>query len=304
MKKTTAILCLTLCFALCLGALPALAREVIFTDMTGREIVLDQPASRIVALTPSDCEILCALGAEDLLVGRGAYCDYPEDIQQVPVVNSGDQTNLEEILALSPQVVLMATMAQTQEQIAALEAAGIRVVVSDAQDIEGVYQAIEMIGQLTGRQSQAQALVAQMQEQFQRIAAQAQDTGKTVYFEVSPLEWGLWTAGKGTFMDELAALCGLTNAFSDVEGWAQISEEQVLQRNPDYIVTVTMYYGEGPTPQEEIMSRAGWQDVTAVAQNQVFQADNDRMTRPGPRLMDAAQALYDFVYATQGEQAA
>ena len=304
MKKTTAILCLTLCFALCLGALPALAQEVTFTDMTGREIVLDQPASRIVALTPSDCEILCALGAEDLLVGRGAYCDYPEDIQQVPVVNSGDQTNLEEILALSPQVVLMATMAQTQEQIAALEAAGIRVVVSDAQDIEGVYQAIEMIGQLTGRQSQAQALVAQMQEQFQRIAAQAQDTGKTVYFEVSPLEWGLWTAGKGTFMDELAALCGLTNAFSDVEGWAQISEEQVLQRNPDYIVTVTMYYGEGPTPQEEIMSRAGWQDVTAVAQNQVFQADNDRMTRPGPRLMDAAQALYDFVYATQGEQAA
>ena len=121
---------------------------------------------------------------------------------------------------------------------------------------------------------------------------------------MSPLEWGLWTAGKGTFMDELAALCGLTNAFSDVEGWAQISEEQVLQRNPDYIVTVTMYYGEGPTPQEEIMSRAGWQDVTAVAQNQVFQADNDRMTRPGPRLMDAAQALYDFVYATQGEQAA
>lgn len=304
MKKATAILCLTLCFALCLGALPALAREVTFTDMTGREIVLDQPASRIVALTPSDCEILCALGAEDLLVGRGAYCDYPEDIQQVPVVNSGDQTNLEEILALSPQVVLMATMAQTQEQIAALEAAGIRVVVSDAQDIEGVYQAIEMIGQLTGRQSQAQALMAQMQEQFQRIAAQAQDTGKTVYFEVSPLEWGLWTAGKGTFMDELAALCGLTNAFSDVEGWAQISEEQVLQRNPDYIVTVTMYYGEGPTPQEEIMSRAGWQDVTAVAQNQVFQADNDRMTRPGPRLMDAAQALYDFVYATQGEQAA
>lgn len=304
MKKATAILCLTLCFALCLGALPALAQEVTFTDMTGREIVLDQPASRIVALTPSDCEILCALGAEDLLVGRGAYCDYPEDIQQVPVVNSGDQTNLEEILALSPQVVLMATMAQTQEQIAALEAAGIRVVVSDAQDIEGVYQAIEMIGQLTGRQSQAQALVAQMQEQFQRIAAQAQDTGKTVYFEVSPLEWGLWTAGKGTFMDELAALCGLTNAFSDVEGWAQISEEQVLQRNPDYIVTVTMYYGEGPTPQEEIMSRAGWQDVTAVAQNQVFQADNDRMTRPGPRLMDAAQALYDFVYATQGEQAA
>ncbi len=298
--KHCATLCLILCLTLCLGA-PGLAQETTFTDMAGRDITLAEPASRIVALTPSDCEILYALGAGDTLVGRGAYCDYPADIQQVPVVNSGEQTNLEEILALSPQVVLMATMAQTTEQVAALEAAGIQVVVSDAQDIQGVYQAIQMIGQLVGRQSQAQDLVAQMQDQFQQIASQAQDGGKTVYFEVSPLEWGLWTAGKGTFMDELAAMCGLTNAFSDVEGWAQISEEQVLSRDPDYIVTVTMYYGEGPSPVEEILGRAGWENLTAVVQGQVFQADNDQMTRPGPRLMDAAQALYSFVYGGQAD---
>lgn len=67
-----------------------------------------------------------------------------------------------------------------------------------------------------------------------------------MYFEVSPLEWGLWTAGKNTFMDELATLCGVTNAFADVDGWAEISEEQVLDRNPDFIVTNTMYYGRRP----------------------------------------------------------
>ena len=73
-----------------------------------------------------------------------------------------------------------------------------------------------------------------MQSAFADIAAKSENTGKTVYFEVSPLQWGLWTAGKGTFMDELATMCGLTNAFADVEGWAEISEEQVLERNPDY----------------------------------------------------------------------
>ena len=119
---------------------------------------------------------------------------------------------------------------------------------------------------------------------------------KTVYFEVSPLEYGLWTAGKGTFMDELAQMIGLKNAFEDVEGWAAISEEQVLERDPDYIVTISMYYGEGPTPVEEIMGREGWQELKAVKNEAVFNADSNEVSRPGPRLVDAAQALYDFVY--------
>lgn len=80
------------------------------------------------------------------------------------------------------------------------------------------------------------------------VAAESENTGKTVYFEVSPLQYGLWTAGSNTFMDELAALCGLTNAFADVEGWASVSEEQVIARDPDYIVTITMYGGWGDDP--------------------------------------------------------
>ena len=76
---------LLLCLALCLCALPVLAEDgVTVTDMKGREITLDAPAARIVALSPSDCEILYALGAEDTLVGRGQYCDYPEAVLEKP----------------------------------------------------------------------------------------------------------------------------------------------------------------------------------------------------------------------------
>ena len=268
---------------------------VTVTDMMGREVTLTQPATRIVALTASDCEILCALGAEDTLVGRGEYCDYPESILDVPAVQSGAETNIEQIIALEPQVVLMSAMAQDKDQVDALEKAGIQVVVSNAQDIAGVYTAIRLIGALMGRDAQAEAIMADMQATFDDIAAKSENTGKTVYFEVSPLEYGLWTAGKNTFMGELAAMCGLTNAFADVDGWAQISEEQVLERDPDYIVTTSMYWGEGPTPVEEIMGRTGWENLKAVQNAAVLNADSNEITRPGPRLKDAAVTLFQFV---------
>ena len=300
MTKKLVSLFLALVMALSLTAAFAESTAVTVTDMAGREIALDAPATKVVALTASDCEILAALGAEDTLVGRGEYCDYPESVLEVPAVQSGADTNLEQIIALEPQVVVMAKMAQTEEQVAALEKAGIRVVVSDAQDIEGVYTAIRLIGALVGRNDEAEAMVADMQSTFADIAAKSENTGKTVYFEVSPLQWGLWTAGKGTFMDELATMCGLTNAFADVEGWAEISEEQVLERDPDYIVTISMYYGEGPTPVEEIKSRAGWDTLKAVQNDAIFNADSNEVSRPGPRLKDAAEALYTFV---TGEEA-
>lgn len=300
MTKKLVSLFLALVMAFSLTAAFAESTAVTVTDMAGREITLDAPATKVVALTASDCEILAALGAEDTLVGRGEYCDYPESVLEVSAVQSGADTNLEQIIALEPQVVIMAKMAQTEEQVAALEEAGIRVVVSDAQDIEGVYTAIRLIGALVGRNDEAEAMVADMQSTFADIAAKSENTGKTVYFEVSPLQWGLWTAGKGTFMDELATLCGLTNAFADVEGWAEISEEQVLERDPDYIVTISMYYGEGPTPVEEIKSRAGWDVLKAVQNDAIFNADSNEVSRPGPRLKDAAEALYTFV---TGEEA-
>ncbi len=305
-KKITALL---LSAVLALSLCPALAESagVAVTDMMGREITLAAPAARVVALTAADCEILCALGCEDALVGRGEYCDYPASVLDKPSVQSGYETNIEQIIALEPQVVLMATMAQTTEQVEALENAGIRVVVSDAQDIAGVYTAIRLIGALMGKDAEAEKLVADMQGAFAAIAENAEkngNTGKTVYFEVSPLQWGLWTAGKGTFMDELAALCGLTNAFADVEGWAAISEEQVLQRDPGYIVTITMYYGEGPTPVEEIAARPGWDALKAVQNGDILNADSNEISRPGPRLMDAAQTIYDFVYGEAEEEPA
>jgi iron complex transport system substrate-binding protein len=270
------------------------------TDMRGRTVTFDEPIEKIVALTPSDCEILYAIGAGELLVGRGEYCDYPEAALQVPSVQSGSDTNIEQIIALKPQLVIMSDMAQTEEQINSLENAGIKVVVTDANDIEGVYAAISLIGSVVGKETEAASLIESMKATFTEISEKAAGDGtKTIYFEVSPLEYGLWTAGTDTFMDELAVMLGLTNIFSDVSGWGEVSQEQVIERNPDYIVTSTMYFGEGPTPVEEILGRAGWQDITALKNAAVFSVDSNAMTRPGPRLAEAIQSLYTLLYGNE-----
>jgi iron complex transport system substrate-binding protein len=265
-------------------------------DMMGREIHLDAPATRVVALSAADCEILYAIGAGDMLVGRGEFCDYPAEVLDVPAVQSGMETNIEQIIALAPQVLLMSAMAQTEDQVKQLEAAGIQCVVSDAKDINGVYQSITLIGAITGRDEDAFNVLTNMEATLSELSVHAGELqGKSIYFEVSPLQYGLWTAGKGTFMDEVATMLGLTNVFADATGWAEISEEQVLKANPDVIVTIAMYFGEGQTPVEEILSRPGWQDVTAVKNGDIFNLPNNELSRPGPRIADGATALFDFI---------
>lgn len=271
--------------------------SVTVTDMMDREIKLDTPATKVVAMDAASCEIICALDAFDTLVGRGEYCDYPAKVADVTSVQSGSETNIEQIIALAPQIVIMSTMDQTEEQVKSIEDAGIKVATTNAQSISDVYEAIRLIGALVGKTDAADELVLSMGKSFADIQGKVEGDGeKTVYFEVSPLQYGLWTAGTGTFMDELANMLGVKNAFADVEGWAEISEEQVLERDPDYIVTIAMYYGEGQTPVEEIQSRDGWQNLKAIKNNAIFNADSNEISRPGPRLTDAAQNLYTFFY--------
>jgi len=292
MSRKIVSLVLSLMLALSMTTAMAEAAGVTVTDMFGRQVTLTEEVTRVVALEPSDCEILCALGCGDALVGRGKYCDYPASVLELPAVQSGSNTNLEEILALEPQVVIMSDMAHTEEQVNLLEQNGVKVIGTDANSISEVYDAIRLIAAVMGKGAEAENIIAEMQAAFDEIAAKSEKTDKTIYFEVMPLEWGLWSAGTGTFMHELAEMCGMHNAFADIEGWQSVSQEQVIERNPDYIVLVT---GMGETAVDEVLGREGWEDMDAIKNGEVYNADSYALTRPAPRLMDAAIDLYNFL---------
>lgn len=308
-KSITFLLTSALCLGLSLAAYgsdqntaDASATHTV-TDATGRTFEVPENPERIVVLSAGECEIVYALGAGDLVIGRGEYCNYPEEVLEVESVQSGFETNTEQILALNPQVIIMSAMDQDPDQIAAFEKAGIAVCVSMETDIEGVYGSIRTIGDVLNRKDEAEDVIADMQSRFDEVQRKsAEKEGGSVYFEVSPLQYGLWTSGTDTFMNEIAEMMGLTNIFSDISGWAEISEEQVIQRNPDYIITNAMYFGEGVLPADEILSRPGWEDISAIKNGMVYNASSDQLSRPGPRLADAAEMIFDFVYGDEADK--
>lgn len=269
---------------------------MVLTDMLGRKVELPRPVEKMVVLQPSDVEVVYALGAEETLVAVGQYCNYPEVALEKTQLSSGPETNIEAIVALAPDLIVMGVIDLSPEKLEQLETIGIPVLVMDANSIEETYSALSLLGQALDREEEARALVDEMKVGFEDLRQRAiGNQGKTVYYEVSPLQYGLWTGGKGTFMDEVSQILSLKNAFSDVEGWAQISEEQVLERNPYVIVTTTMYFGEGPLPSEEVLSRPSWQNIDAIKNKRVFDGDSDMLTRPGPRLLEGAQQLQTFL---------
>lgn len=271
--------------------------EITITDMEDRAVTLDQVPQKIAVLLASDVEILYELGAQDSIIAVGEYCNYPAEALEKEVVSTGEQLNIEQIISLAPQVVVIGSMGQTTEQVEQLQNAGIEVVVTNSNNIADTYTAIELLGTISGKEKEATDLIQSMKNEFETISKKVEEkSDKTVYFEVSPLEYGLWTAGKDTFMQELSDIIGVKNAFSDVSGWSEVSEEQVLERNPDYIITSTMYDGEGDQPVDEILGRKNWEKINAVKNKKVYNGDSDMMTRPGPRLVDAAKALYEFIY--------
>lgn len=265
-------------------------------DMFDREVVFEKEPERVIAIMPADAETINDLNATDKLVGIGSYVDYPEEILDLPRVATGQDMNSEEIISLDPDLLVMSDMATTKEQIDVYLNAGIKVIMTPADSIEDVYKSLEIVGNALNKETEATDKINQLKVDFEKLAEnKEQNQGKTVYFEVSPLEYGLWTAGNNTFMQEISDILGLTNIFEDVDGWAEVSEEEVISRNPDYIVTIAMAFDESVSPIDEILQRPGWQDISAIKNNKILNLQNDELSRPSSRLLEGANALSEFV---------
>lgn len=289
-KLSAVILVLVMLMGLGLGL-----AEVSLTDLAGRSVTLDKAAEKIVVIEPGDLEILHALGGMNKVVGIGGFCNYPaEEVKNIPVVSGFEGPNLEAIVALKPDVVVMSTMGLKEGVLDSMEKAGLKVVLTKASNLEGVYQAIDLMGKVSALEDAAKALSASMQAQIESYAAlhQGKSAG-SVYFEVSPLQYGLWAAGADSFMHDLAKTIGLENVFGDVSGWAEVSAEKVIEKNPDFIISTG--FGDPAEVKKEIMERKGWENVNAIKNDKVFVVNADIFSRPGPRLLEALSELVKIV---------
>ncbi|RJS61536.1 ABC transporter substrate-binding protein [Bacillus sp. PK3_68] len=275
------------------------AFPVTIKDAEGKDVVIEEKPKRIVSLIPSNTEIAYKLDLGDEIVGVSDNDNYPKEVNAKEKVG-GMEYNIEKIIGLDTDLVLAhgSSAHNSKEGLKQLEEAGIDVlVVNDAQNFDQVYDSIEMIGKATGTTEKAEDVVEEMKDGLSKIEEKAKtikkEEEKSVFIEVSPAP-DIFTPGKNTFMQEMLDLIHAKNAAADQKGWVQMTEEAIIKKNPDVIITTHGYYTKKPI--EEVLSRKGWENMTAVKNKDVHDVNADLVNRTGPRLVEGVEELAEAIY--------
>ncbi|HMD81701.1 MAG TPA: helical backbone metal receptor, partial [Anaerolineales bacterium] len=224
--------------------------------------------------------------------GRDNLSDYPAEAANVTDIGSPfEALNTELIVSLQPDLVLAAEI-NTAEQVKQLEDLGLTVYyLKNPLTLEEMYGNLEIVAQLTGHEMETATLIESLKA---RVAAVDEkiaplSSRPSVFYEMDGSDPGKpWTAGKDTFITQLIERAGGYNIASDIDSYAQLSLEQVVAADPNFIILGDAAYGITP---ESIASRPGWENLSAVKNNQIFPFDDNLVSRPGPRLVDALEEL-------------
>ena len=213
-------------------------QTVAYTDDYQHTVQVPVNPTRIVSTSPAVTEIIYALKAENLLIGRTDYCIYPPEAQSVPSIGGISNLNVEKIVSLNPDLVISGSMIPQKSSLQ-LEQMGVPIVcVIEKYRFDGLYENISKIGQLVGRTHEADSLVGLMKSQLQSLTQKLAD-GDTcrpsVYYVVGFGPSGNFTAGGNSFINDLINMAGGRNIAADITGWSY-SLEALMQANPDYII--------------------------------------------------------------------
>ncbi len=266
----------------CAPATPARPGVRIVDDL-GDTVAVAVPARRVVSLIPATTELLFAIGAQDAIVGRTRWCDYPPAAAAVPNLGEGIIPNLEAIVARRPDLVLLYGSGQNTDVLRRLASFGIPAVRLHTDQLADVPRLARLLGRLTGHQASADSLASAFEADLAAATEQSRGPRPTAFL----LVWDHppMTVGRGSFLTELLERAGAENLFADVAtSSAPISIEAVASRNPDVILTLG-----STTP--AFAERPEWQTVPAVRARRFVHADGSEFSRPSPRAPAAIREL-------------
>ncbi|MGC2238150.1 MAG: cobalamin-binding protein [Pyrinomonadaceae bacterium] len=256
-------------------------REI--TDDIGRRVKIPERVERAVSLAPNLTEIVFAVGAGDRLVGVTTFCNYPEETKKIQKIGDTMNPNIENIIALKPQIVLISTAAQIETFTKVLDEQGIVYFVTNPQNLDGIYKSIDLIGDIFGRKDQADEVVTSLKKRVAGIESliYSEKPVKT-FLQIS--KEPLYTIGKESFITDLIKRAGGVSATADIESaYPKLSKETALALNPDAIVLSES--DDNQTPNEV------FKNSPAVKNAKVFKINADIISRPAPRIVDALEQL-------------
>ena len=267
------------------------------TDDLGRSVNISELPEHIVSIGPSTTEILFALGLGDNIVGCDKYSDYPAQTADIPKVDafSSPATIVEVIVGWEPDIVF-ALWYSEPDWASSIESYGIPVFLFAPQDVNDILSAIELLGEATGTEEQAAELTVDMGERIEAVTSVAAGASRPkVFYEIDGTDPARpWTAGPGSFVNDLIGLAGGDNiaASGPSEGF-QMTAEAIVDADPEVILLGDVLWGTTP---ESVVARPGWSGITAVKNGDVYGVNSDVASRAGPRIVEALEEFARLIH--------
>ncbi len=260
-------------------------REVI--DETGRTVRVPQPVGRIVSLAPNLTETVYALGLQDRLVGDTDYCDYPAEAQKKPKVGGTINPSIEQVAALRPDVVLMASINRF-ETVRALDDLKIPVYETDPHNVQEILASTIKLADVLGVAENGVALAGEMQQRLAELQRRlAEHPARRVLFVV----WAepLISIGKNTFIADALRKAGAVSIVDTTQDWPKVSLEEIVSLQPEFLV-FTVQNDEKAPDLLTLSALPGWRSLDAV-RNHRFVIVSDAVNRPAPRIVSAIEDM-------------
>ncbi len=253
------------------------------TDDLGREVKIPEKIERAVSLAPNLTEIVFAVGAGERLVGRTSYDNFPPEATTIPTIGDTMNPNIENIIALKPQVVLVSTASQIQTFTNTLDQQNIAYFITNPGDLEGIYKSIQQIGEIFGNGEKAREVVEKLQKRVSEVEAKTKNMEKPkVFLQIS--REPLYTIGADSFLTDLIERAGGVSVTKNVPtAYPKLSKETALALDPDIIVLSESADNFAPNN--------AFKDSKAVKNGKVFKINADIISRPAPRIVDALEQI-------------
>ena len=277
-----------------LWPLLAWSQAAVLVDDRGHRLTLAQPAQRVVSLLPSLTETICALGACNRLVGVDRFANWPAVVRTLPRLGGLEDTQIERIVSLKPDLVLVAVSSRATDR---LEALGLPVLALEPKSLAETRQVLRTVALALGRAEQGEQLWASLEARIQAAAARVPPAlrGLRVYFEVSSAPYA---AGEASFLGELLGRLGLANIVPASMGpFPKLNPEFVVRAQPGLVMASSRNLADMP-------GRPGWGALDALRRQRscgFSEAQADVLVRPGPRLAEGAELIVDCLLRVGGQ---
>lgn len=284
--------------SLLLAHIASASSERCVDDDRNVKVCLDAPATRIIALSPGATELLYAAGAGGKLIAAVSFSDYPDEAKALPRVGSYNRFDLEAILSLTPDLLIGWHSGNPTEQLAQLEALGLKVYYSELRGFDDVSRTLRRFGELAGSEPAANAAAEHFDQGIAALRKQYQSAESVRVFQqiwVNPL----MTVNDQHLISEATRLCGGINVFGNLPRLAaRIDHEAVLAANPEAIIAG----GMGEENRSWLDDWRPYSGLLAVQRDNLFFIPPSTLQRPTPRLLSGTRMLCQHLDTARGRR--